>query len=766
MLNLKKVLKKQSLTYALTGLSPRKFRILSKKFDSIIASKKSGDTDAEKQLETAAERLFFVLFYYTVHPTQNLMRTLFGYGGRNIKSKIEEMTPAAEAALHKKLNLPKHRVKTLKDFYSEFSVPRNVFTLGIPAEERHKINAKDSVTEPPVQSAEPAEPQKNILRSEAVQPGKASPVPERIDSVTAPEVSKSEELPNFHEQVLAEREAEKTAEKKRAEEEKKAEEQAARIQELIEKEVASRVESLKNSISEHPTAPLPPSPSFAPPPPAPTPQRQPIDSPPSVASTGSQEQRSAPARDLESGNLYKKGPEPQKEEAPPEWVAKLESKMTRANPDEIIGHRQEEAEPPHLEIKELEKNTSQKLSGIKDIINKQLKKPSDELSIIELVDAIIQEGFYSRASDIHIEPEDKNAVVRLRIDGMLHDVVIYPKIIHSAVITRIKVLAGLRTDEHQAAQDGRFKTSIPDAGFIDIRVSIAPTYYGENCVMRVLTQQKELSLEEIGLTGNELKKVMSAIERPYGMILTCGPTGSGKTSSLYAILRLLNTRDVSIITIEDPIEYSMKGLDQIQVNAKTGLTFANGLRALLRQDPDIMMVGEIRDEETAKIAVNAALTGHLLLSTLHTNDAATALPRLVDMDVEPFLVSSTVNIVIGQRLIRRICTNCKEAYVLNPNNLRELSVVVNTDILEGNTHFYRGKGCAMCDGTGYKGRVGIFEVLEMMENIKSLVMSRASSDDIKYVAIKNGMVTMLEDGMKKAAAGETTIEEVLRVARE
>ncbi len=314
-------------------------------------------------------------------------------------------------------------------------------------------------------------------------------------------------------------------------------------------------------------------------------------------------------------------------------------------------------------------------------VEEELKKGTD-VSIIGLIDSLIDYAYNSRASDIHIDPEEKRLRVRLRIDGILNDAFILPKDIHSEVITRIKVLSGLRTDEHQAAQDGRFRNEIKEGPPVDIRVSIAPTFYGENAVLRLLVEKAEkFTFEILGFSEEDKNKVLKAIKKPYGMILATGPTGSGKTTTLYTILKILNTKEVSIITIEDPIEYAIEGIDQIQVNSRTGLTFASGLRSILRQDPNIIMVGEIRDEETARIAVNAALTGHLLLSTLHTNDAATALPRLFDMHIEPFLIASTVNIVLGQRLVRRICSNCKVNKALSIDGLKTLSEVVPPEIL-------------------------------------------------------------------------------------
>ncbi|MDP3956598.1 MAG: GspE/PulE family protein [bacterium] len=398
----------------------------------------------------------------------------------------------------------------------------------------------------------------------------------------------------------------------------------------------------------------------------------------------------------------------------------------------------------------------------------ELEKGSLKLSVIKLVDAMMSEAYKMRASDVHIDPAEDKIKIRLRIDGVMNDIYIFPKEIHSEVITRIKVIAGLRTDEHQMAQDGRFKFKLPDKEeFFDLRVSIAPTYHGENCVMRILAEQaQELSLEAIGYSEGDLKKVMKAMTKPYGMILATGPTSSGKTTSLYAILKKLNTKEVSIITIEDPVEYSLEGVDQIQVNDRTGLTFAHGLRFILRQDPNIIMVGEIRDEETAGIAVNAAMTGHKLLSTLHANDAATTLPRLIDMKIEPFLITSTINIIIGQRLVRLICSHCKASKKLSADEIENLKQIIRPELLSTSHTFYEGQGCPECNHTGFKGRTGIHEVLEMSDVIRDLVMRHANAAEIKNAAVYAGMTTMLEDGFNKAILGITTIEEVLRVFRE
>ena len=399
-------------------------------------------------------------------------------------------------------------------------------------------------------------------------------------------------------------------------------------------------------------------------------------------------------------------------------------------------------------------------------VEEELQKGS-EVSIINLVNSLIEHAYDSRTSDIHIDPEDKRVRIRLRIDGVLHDSFIFPEEIHSEIITRIKVLSGLRTDEHQAAQDGRFRLNFKKGELVDIRVSIAPTFYGENAVLRLLAEGAEkFTLDTLGFNKKDKEKILKAIKKPYGMILSTGPTGSGKTTILYTLIRMLNTPEISIITIEDPIEYAIEGIDQIQVNPRTGLTFVNGLRSILRQDPNIIMVGEIRDEETAAIAVNAALTGHLLLSTLHTNDAATALPRLLDMKIEPFLIASTINIAIGQRLVRKICLDCKIKKPITLDEIKSLSEVLPKETLVKYENFYQGSGCDKCDHSGYRGRIGIFEVLEINDDIRDAIVRKADAGEIKEMAIKNGMTAMIEDGLQKALAGITTIEEILRVINE
>ncbi len=410
---------------------------------------------------------------------------------------------------------------------------------------------------------------------------------------------------------------------------------------------------------------------------------------------------------------------------------------------------------------------------------KELEKAAEELPIIRIVDVLLKHAILQRASDIHIEPEEKEVVVRYRIDGILHDAMVLPKRVHLGIIARIKVLSSLKLDEHRLPQDGRFKIETPEYK-ISFRVSILPTFYGEKVVMRLLPEtSKALSLEELGFWGDILERVHFNIKRPHGLILVTGPTGSGKTTTLYSIMDILNTPQVNISTIEDPVEYTMPRVNQSQVKPEIGFTFAAGLRTLVRQDPDIIMVGEIRDRETASLAINAALTGHLVLSTLHTNNAATAVPRLLDMKIEPFLVASTLKMVIAQRLVRRLCSdmeeyNLTEAEVKSLSRDYNLDKVLNalkkekiikdtdkwTDVKFGRPK--KGKDCP----EGYKGRLGIYEVLSVSDTIKELIIKEKSADEIQAQAEREGMLTMFEDGFVKAARRMTSIEEVLRVITE
>lgn len=393
---------------------------------------------------------------------------------------------------------------------------------------------------------------------------------------------------------------------------------------------------------------------------------------------------------------------------------------------------------------------------------------NEDPPVARIVDLLITTAYQEKASDIHIEPQEDNSLIRFRIDGILSDVVIVPKTLHDRMATRIKVLAGLRTDEHLSAQDGKMQMALEEED-LDIRISIVPIADGEKVVMRLLTSRSsQYTLSNLGMGKTDLDKLTHAFTKSYGMVLSAGPTGSGKTTTIYSILKLLNGREKNITTIEDPIEYRIKGANQIQVNVKTNLTFANGLRSILRQDPNVIFVGEIRDSETAGIAVNAALTGHLVLSTLHTNDAATAIPRLSDMKVEPFLVASTASVIVAQRLVRKICDHCSQEVV---TSLEELSKSFSEDLITsafGKVDKYvihKGVGCKVCRNTGYRGRLGLFEVLEVTKNIRQLITSKADSDVITKAAMTEGMKSMLQDGLAKVAAGATTMEEVLRVTK-
>lgn len=411
-----------------------------------------------------------------------------------------------------------------------------------------------------------------------------------------------------------------------------------------------------------------------------------------------------------------------------------------------------------------------------EILNKKTALNAVDTTVMELVNGIFDHAFQSGASDIHIEPEEKYTIIRYRQDGVLHDIAQLPVSVHEHIMTRLKVLARLATDEHRIAQDGRIRYKTPWGEQLDVRLSLVPTTQAEKAVMRLLTDHlQSFSLNDLGLSTEDFKKVSEAIHKPWGMFLITGPTGSGKSTTLYSILKILNQREVNITTIEDPVEYQVDGVNQIQVNEKTGLTFASGLRSIVRQDPDIIMVGEIRDKETASISINAAMTGHLLLSTLHTNDAATAFPRLLDMDVDDFLVSSTTNLVIAQRLVRKICVNCIQSSAMDAVSLHFLETIpqLTTDLkkLSGvdDPHalrVFKGNGCHLCHGSGYRGRIGIFEVLTVTDTIKEAIVGHKHSDEIRTIAMNEGMTSMVYDGLRKVLNGQTTMEEVFRVTRE
>ncbi len=411
-----------------------------------------------------------------------------------------------------------------------------------------------------------------------------------------------------------------------------------------------------------------------------------------------------------------------------------------------------------------------------EMSEKDLKKIAEDLPVVRIVNSLLKHAIIQNASDIHIEPMENEVLVRYRIDGLLHDAMTLPKNAGASITARVKVLSNLKLDEKRLPQDGRFKLAI-DEDRVSFRVSILPTYFGEKTVMRLLRENAGgFTLEGLGYHGEALERIHQAMKATTGMILTTGPTGSGKTTTLYTILDILNTPDVNVSTIEDPIEYQMNRVNQTQVKPEIGFSFVNGLRALVRQDPDIIMVGEIRDGETASLAINASLTGHLVLSTLHTNSAAGTMPRLIDMGCEPFLIVSTLNVVIGQRLVRKLAGD-KEEYTLTKAELDTLSSHINTDtvlrelVKEGivkkdtpfdKLSFYKPKPSPEHED-GFKGRVGIYEVLKMTPTLREMVMQNKTAEDIEIQAKKEGMLTMLEDGIFKAAQGQTTIEEVLRV---
>ena len=429
-----------------------------------------------------------------------------------------------------------------------------------------------------------------------------------------------------------------------------------------------------------------------------------------------------------------------------------------------------------LELKDIIK---QETIGIKVLGEKGEKKAAEDLPIIKIVDTLIKHAVMQGASDIHIEPQEKDVIVRYRIDGILREVITLPRQIETGIVARIKVLSNLKLDEHRLPQDGRFKIESEDYQ-LSCRVSVLPVYDGEKVVLRLLPEDaKGFTLENLGFHGEQLEKIHRAIKKPIGMILVTGPTGSGKTTTLYSLMEILNKPGVNISTIEDPIEYRMSRINQTQIKPQIGLTFAAGLRSLLRQDPNIIMVGEIRDNETAYLAINAALTGHLVLSTLHTNSASGALPRLFDMKVEPFLIASTVEIILAQRLVRRLSDD-KEKYYLNKKEIETLDEEFDLkNILEILKHekivnpkddwkdipFYKPR-ITKENPEGYKSRIGIHEILSVTESIKELINRKATSDEIENQAKKEGMITMLEDGFIKAAEGITSIEEILRVTRE
>ncbi len=411
-------------------------------------------------------------------------------------------------------------------------------------------------------------------------------------------------------------------------------------------------------------------------------------------------------------------------------------------------------------VQNMEEDGSTIISEIADTAD--LLEDTSDAPIIKLVNHIISQSIKARASDIHIEPYQDSFKVRYRVDGILYDLLTPPKWIQPALISRIKVMAKLNIAEKRLPQDGRLEVKIANLN-VDVRVSTLPTTFGERVVMRLLNKSEEvLNLKELGLSTSDLELLNQLVAQPNGIILVTGPTGSGKTTSLYSVLASIINPDINIITIEDPVEYQLKGISQIQVNPKIGLTFARGLRSIVRQDPDVILIGEIRDGETASIAVQSALTGHLVFSTLHTNDSASAITRLVDIGVEPFLISSSVMAVIAQRLVRVLCSHCKEAYT--PGVVTE-SIGITPEQLRDHT-IYQAKGCEKCFNTGYRGRIGIFEIMHMRERLKTLILKTYDATQIKQHALKGNMKTLRMSGIEKVLSGTTTIEEVLRVTQQ
>ena len=408
------------------------------------------------------------------------------------------------------------------------------------------------------------------------------------------------------------------------------------------------------------------------------------------------------------------------------------------------------------------------------IVLEQKKKVTAEAPVAKIVTTMLEFAIKSRASDVHIEPQEENVRIRYRIDGILQEKYILPRNVLDAVVSRIKILSNLKIDEKRVPQDGRFFFS-SEGKDVDLRVSTVPTTYGEKVVMRLLQKSVKVpTLPDLGLRGRALKNLMDAIARPHGIIIVCGPTGSGKTTTLYSVLDIVAKSTVNVMTIEDPVEYQIKGVNQVQVNNQAGLTFASAMRSFLRQDPNIIMVGEIRDTETAELAINASLTGHLVFSTLHTNDASGVPPRMLDMGVEPFLLVSSLNCVVGQRVLRKVCTTCSEKVPIPPEVEADMKQVLGP-IYEMVQDKWKQegkqitvakiKGCDQCNNTGYLGRVAIYEVMPITEKISKLVVEKAPSSALQKMAVEEGMLTMKQDGYVKVLEGITTIEEVLRVAQ-
>lgn len=453
---------------------------------------------------------------------------------------------------------------------------------------------------------------------------------------------------------------------------------------------------------------------------------------------------------------------------------------TKSNVKAIIGKYNQELKNVFLNM------LPEELRYAKDgeIAEESIEDFEETIPIVKIFDSVMQYAYRHHASDIHIEATKTHTVVRYRVDGVLHKIVDFPRVLHEALITRCKILSGLRIDETRAAQDGRIAVKL-DNDNVAFRVSILPTNFGEKVVMRLLVEIEEsIDLIESGLSEEDYGKVIKNSTKPYGMMIVVGPTGSGKTTTLYNIIKLLNSEEVNIATIEDPIEYGIEGINQVQVNTATNLTFANGLRALLRQDPDSILVGEIRDKETAQIAVESSMTGHMVFTTLHANNTSVGIPRLLEMEVEPFLLTAAINSLIAQRLVRKVCPHCIKSQVYSAEKLqliykeRNMLEIINRiakktysdeELEELNFKdefvFYNGMGCKSCGFTGYKGRIGIYEVMELDDEVKNVILAGKSSDEIEDIAVQQGMTTMLQNGIEKALSGITSLEEIIRVIK-
>ncbi len=442
-----------------------------------------------------------------------------------------------------------------------------------------------------------------------------------------------------------------------------------------------------------------------------------------------------------------------------ETVVSLDSEIKKTI-DRCYGGGEEPADAYEDILRDAQADVLTVMADKDDIDISHLKKEVEEAPVIRLVNLTLINAIKQNSSDIHIEPFEKEVRVRYRIDGVLRDTQSPPKALQAAVVSRIKVLSEMDIAERRVPQDGRFRIKF-EGREIDFRVSTLPTYFGEKVVLRILDKGAlSLDLDKLGFEEQPLEDFRESLDRPNGIILITGPTGSGKTTTLYSALNMLNTPDVNIVTVEDPVEYELHGINQVQTKPEVGLTFASGLRSILRQDPDIVMVGEIRDEETADIAIKAALTGHLVLSTLHTNDAPGAITRLIDMGMEPFLIASSLLMAAAQRLVRRICPDCRESYKVPQAVLERAQFPLN---LNEKILLYKGEGCSRCGQTGYRGRLALLEVLRVRENIQDLIMASVSSGEIKRAAIENGMLTLRQVALRKVKSGLTSLEESLRV---